>query len=399
MTETLHRPTRPTPRPPRRTVADEPARSPWALGAAAALWAALLGLLCVLLPVLAVWAVDDRSGVTWGEAARSAGRFWLVAHGASLDVPGGRYALTPLGLLLLPVALVARFTTSAVPPGAARPATRLALAVSASYAVLALLVAVVCTGPDVHVSPVQSLLAGLLVGGAGATVGVLRPQQLWRVAWHRLTARTRRLLSGAAAATALLLGAAALLAGASLAFHFPRAFELAGASEPWAVGGLALLLGCLALVPNAVVWSAAWLSGPGFAVGVGTGVSPFAHDLGPVPALPLIAALPAGGLPEWGAVLVLAVPLLAGAAAGRLVATDLAEDAASWPRTVAEAAAVGPVCGAVLAWFVWLSGGAAGGERLVELGPSAWSVGLAVSAAVGVGSVVGALLRRARMLG
>ena len=400
MTETLNRPARPMPRPPRRPVAAEPPRSPVALGAAAALWAALAGLLLVLLPVLLAWSTDSRSGTGWAEAVRSAGRFWLVAHGASLDVPGGRYALTPIGLMLVPLALLWRLTGSAARdlPGGLRPACRLAAAAAVSYAVLAMLVAVACTGPEVHVSPVQSLVGGLLLGAAGAGVGVLRHERLWQAPWDALAPRTRRLAAAGAAATALLLGAGALLVGGSLAAHGTRAADLAGAGDPGALGGFALLLSGLALLPNAVVWGVSWLTGPGFAVGVGTAVGPFGHELGPVPALPLLAALPAGGVPEWVAVLVLSVPLLAGFVAGHLVAGGLGEQVAAWPRTVLEAAAVGPVCGAALGLLAWLSGGAAGGERLVALGPSLVAVALASAATVAVGAVAGALVRRARLL-
>lgn len=392
MTDTLNRPARPL-LPPRRPRLEEPARSPLALGAAAALWAAVGGLLLVVLPVLLVWATDSRSGTGWVEALRAGGRFWLVAHGASLEVPGGRYALTPLGLVLLPVWLVARLTRSAARDVPASP--RVAGAVAAAYGVLTMLVAIACTGPEVHVSPVQSLLGGLLVGGLGAAAGLLRPGQ---VLWQRRTARTRRLVSAGGAALGLLLASGALLVGGSLAAHGTRAADLAAGSDPGALGGFALLLAGLALVPNAVVWGVSWLTGPGFAVGVGTAVGPFGHELGPVPALPLLAALPSGGVPEWAAVLVLAVPLLAGAFAGRLVAADLREDAVSWSRTALEAAAVGPVCGLALGVLAWLSGGAAGGERLVQLGPAPLAVAAATTATVAAGAVAGALVRRARLL-
>jgi hypothetical protein len=43
---------------------------------------------------------------------------------------------------------------------------------------------------------------------------------------------------------------------------------------------------------------------------------------------------------------------------------------------------------------VWLSGGAVGAERLTEVGPSPWRVGLAVGAAVAMGALAAALLRR-----
>lgn len=398
MTETLNRPARPAPRPPRRTTEESAARNPLAAGSAAAVWAVAAGLLCLCLPVLLVWGVDDRSGSGAVEALRTGGQLWLVAHGVTLEVPGGRVALTPLGLALLPLALVCRFVTSGgracTVPGL-RAARRLVLATALPYAVLVGVVAALTTGAEVHVSPVQALVHGAVVGVVGATAGALRLDRLHLAAWHALPERAQRLTVAATAALALVLGAGALLVGASLVAHFGAAAELAGAGSPGVVGGAALLLGCLALVPNAVVWGAAWLAGPGFAVGVGTTVSPFGHELGPLPAVPLLAALPGSGVPGWVGLLALLVPLLGGALAGRLV-VDRLGDAPSARRTALEAALVGPVCGAALGLLAWLSGGAVGGDRLVQVGPAPWSVGLAFGALVTAGAVVAALLRRAR---
>ncbi len=400
MTSTIERPVGPA-RPPRRPGADEPARSPRALGAAAALWAAAAGLLLVLLPVLLVWGTDSRSGTGAVDAARSAGRIWLYAHGATLEVPGGRLALTPLGLLLVPLLLLARLAASAAHasgPTTPAQALRLALWTGGPYAVLALLVSLLVNGPDVQVSPVLALLGGLVTGIVGALAGALRPARLWRAAWYLLPRRARRLAAATGGALAAVLGAGALLVGASLIAHVGQAVDLARASDPGAAGGAGLLLAGLALVPNAVVWGVSWLAGPGFAVGVGTAVGPYSHELGPVPALPLLAGLPGSGVPEWIAVLVLAVPLLAGALAGLVVVQDLSDELPSWGRTALEAAAVGPVAGAALGLLAWLSGGAAGGERLAQLGPSPWRVALAATATVAVGSAVAALARRQRLL-
>jgi len=369
-----------------------------------------VGLLAVLLPVLLVWATDSRSGVGAAEALRSGGRIWLLSHGASLELADGRVALTPLGLLLLPLVLVAGATAAAARacvPSSVRAAVRLALWTGAAYAVLTTLVALLSTSAAAHVGPLQALLAGLLVGTAGGLLGALRPSRLWRAAWHRLSPRGRRLLKGATSATAVLVGAGALLAGTSLTLHGGRAAELAAASDPGPAGGAALLITGLALVPNAVIWGLSWWSGPGFAVGVGTAVSPFAHSLGPVPALPLLAALPGSGVPGWLGAAALGVPLLAGVLAGRSVRADLAvqwdEERRPEPlgrlRTAWEATAVGPVCGSVVAVLAWLSGGAVGGERLTEVGPSAWRVGLMVTVAVTVGALASTLLGRGRRPG
>ena len=77
------------------------------------------------------------------------------------------------------------------------------------------------------------------------------------------------------------------------------------------------MLAQLLVVPDAVVWAAAYLAGPGFAVGTATSVDPGGTVLGPLPALPLFGALPVPGAnPVWLWAL-LAVPVLAGVVGGR----------------------------------------------------------------------------------
>ncbi|MCW2724430.1 MAG: hypothetical protein JWN35_1351, partial [Frankiales bacterium] len=177
-------------------------------------------------------------------------------------------------------------------------------------------------------------------------------------------------------------------------YHLGRAGDLQSAAAPGLVGGVALLLLGLLFIPNAAVWGAAWLAGPGFHVGVDTAVGPFGTTLGPVPALPLLAGLP-GAISPWLGVLALAVPLAAGAFAGLLVTRRLAE--ASWRRAAAEAALAGPCAGLVAGLAGWLSGGPAGGARLTDVGPSPWQLGLAVAVEVAVGAAVYAGVRTRRL--
>ena len=63
--------------------------------------------------------------------------------------------------------------------------------------------------------------------------------------------------------------------------------------------GLYALLNA-AFVPNATLFSGSWLLGPGFAVGGATLVSPSAVVLGPLPVVPLLAALPAVAAEQRG---------------------------------------------------------------------------------------------------
>jgi len=401
MTETLQRPSGSSPGP-RRPRPTEAPRGLVVDGVLTAVRTALLGLLLLAVPVLLVWAADDRAGAGSVEALRTAGQLWLVAHTAPLEVPGGAVGLTPLGLVALPLLLLVRTATrrSQVRSVASvGEAGRLALAIAVPYALLGLLVGVASATDDVR-TPLLSCLSGpLLVGLAGAWTGALRPSRLWRAAWLRVPARGRRLLRAALNASAVLAGGGALLVGASLALHLPQAADLAAAGAPGVGGGLALLVLGIALVPNAVVWGAAWLAGPGFAVGVGTAVGPFGHELGAVPAVPLLAALPGSGVATWVGLLALVVPLAGGALAGRSVEGDPGLGDAGLVRAALEAAAAGPVCG--LLWLVvaWTSGGPLGGERLVDVGPSPWAVGLAVTGLVAVPAALTALVARRRRIG
>jgi hypothetical protein len=393
MTETLQRPARASaPRDGAST-----ARHPLVAGSLAALWAAAAGLALVGLPVLLAWATDARAGAGAADAVRTVAHIWLVAHGTSLDVPGGVLALTPLGLLALPVLLLRRAGTvlgRAQRVGGLRAAAGAVAALALPYAVLASAVAELSTTRQVVAGPLEALLTGLVVAGAGAALGVVRGAGLGGVLAARIPAFVRRQLLAAAGALGVLVAGAALLVGISLAAHVGRASELTAAPSPGAVGGIALLLLSLSLVPNAVAWGASWLVGPGFAVGVGTQVGPFAHELGPVPALPLLAALPGSGVPgRWG-LLALLVPLAAGVVAGALVWRRL--PGAGALRTVGEAAGSGVGAGALLVVLAWASGGAAGGGRLSALGPVAWEVGAAFAAQVAVAAVVAALVLRRR---
>ena len=75
------------------------------------------------------------------------------------------------------------------------------------------------------------------------------------------------------------------------------------------LGGVMVTIGQLAILPNLIVYGTSWISGAGFAIGTGSYVSPFASELGPLPALPVFAALPTGGF-ERGLIFVL-IPILA----------------------------------------------------------------------------------------
>ena len=365
----------------------------------AATWSVAAGLIATALPVLLVWIADARSGADAVEALRAAGQVWLVAHGVDLAIPGGSFGLAPLGLVLLPALLLQRaggHSSRECRVARLPEALRLAVAVAVPYGVLTAVVAGLSRSGSVAPQSWQALGYGFLVGGLGALVGILRATRLWPAVLPALPDRLGRLLVAAGAALLVILGSGALLAGASLGRHLSQAQDLARASSPGVIGGFALLVLGLALVPNAVIWAGAWIAGPGFAVGAGTTVGPFAHEVAAVPAVPLLAALP-GAVPVWVGLLVLALPVAAGALAGLLVRRRV-PPLDPW-RSAGEAALVGPLAGAIAALGCWVSGGPLGGERLTAVGPSPWQVGLVLAVEVALGAAAVAALTSLRRTG
>lgn len=401
MTETLPHPADPfnsaDPLDPAR-VAAPPARQVLRVSSLAALQAAGAGLLLLGAVVLLVWAFGDRTSAA-ADAVRTVGQVWLLAHGVTLEIPDGRIGLTPLGLSAVALVLLARTGAQAAASclvRTGRGAACVALAVAVPYALLATVVAALSPTGAGRAGLLQALVGGLIMGLLGAGAGAVRA----RGVDLGLPSRICLLARATGVASGVLLAGGAMLVGVSLALHLGPAAELAAAGNPGPVGGAALLLTGLSLVPNAALWGASWLAGPGFAVGVGTSVGPFGYELGPVPAVPLLAALPDSGVAASYGLLGLIVPLAAGVLAGRMVlraARPLVGDPAlSLPRAVGAVLAVGPACGLLWLALGWVSGGPAGGARLIEVGPSPGSVGLAVAALVSSGALVAVLLEHGR---
>ena len=379
MTDTVSRPTRPA-RPPSRSRAGS---RPGLLraGLPAAAWALGAGLVAVAVPVLLVWAADSRSGAGAGAAVAMVAQIWLLAHGTGIAATGGTIGLVPLGLFVLPLLLLeraARHAASQHEVTAIPDAARLAAGVAGPYALAVTVVAGLARSAHVEPAAAQALVGASVIALIGAGTGVLRGAQLGPALRAAIPTRIGGALAPAAAALLTLLGAGALLAGGSLALHLGEAADLAAASSPGVVGGFGLLLLGLLMVPTAAVWGACYLAGPGLAVGVGTAFGPFGVTTGPLPSVPLLAALPAAALPIGLGLLVLAIPLLAGVIAGRL--------AGRRNGRLSDALLAGPLAGVAFALLAVVSGGPLGGGHLSQVGPSGWRIGLAVAVEVSAGA-------------
>ncbi|HUZ38437.1 MAG TPA: DUF6350 family protein [Streptosporangiaceae bacterium] len=352
--------------------------------------------LVILTPlVLAGWIAAPHAGLGLPGVLRTAIGLWLAAHHVGFALHGaGRIGMLPLGLVLLPGALLWRAGRWLVRTGQVSSFSEIgyaALALAAPYAVLCGALALASRSPLVAPSLPQAVAAGFLIAFCAGGLGGARALAPWGRLARLLPPRPRSVVLGTAGALAVLGVAGAILTGASLAAHLPQFMSLNAALGAGAVGSVLLVLIQFAYVPNAVGWAVCFTLGPGFAFGTGTVVAPTGAALGPLPMFPMLAALPAGAhasMPGWASAAVLAVPYLAGAFGGvllvRAAPTPAIEVAPLWG--FACGAATGCVTG-VLAAF---SGGPLGSGRLAAVGPSGWQAGLVATLEVGVAAAVAA---------
>lgn len=348
---------------------------------AAALWAAGVGLVAITVAVLLTWAADSRSGADAGAVLRIAADGWLLANGSALQVAGSPLSLVPLGLAVLPAYLLGRAGTSlarTVSVVDTAGALRLTAALALAYGVLAVVAAGAAATPQVSAPLLRAFVAATALAAVCGGIGVMRGAGRWHHLWAWLPAMVRAGIQGGALAVAVVLAGAAVLAGTSLALSAGEAGQVLNGLGVGAVGALALLLLSLSYLPNALVYAAAFLTGSGFAVGAGTAVSPFEVRLGPVPALPLLAALPSGSGSGWLAVM--AAPVAGGLLGGVMIGGQHRAAPLRW--LLPTAAATGPAAGLMLGLLCLLASGAAGSDRLATVGPSAWRVAVVLAVEV-----------------
>jgi hypothetical protein len=389
--------------------------------------AAGLGLGALAVLVLAMWVGSPYPDSGPGGALHVAAALWLLAHGVQLvrtDTLSGAplpVGLTPLLLLALPVWLLYRAArdasdVSAEPDGPPPvPALTAWTGVVLGYLGVGGAATLYCSSGQLRPSWEWVTFCLPAVAMAAAAAGTwsahgrphagrlpdgTEPAARWVAPGVLvvLPGPVRRLLSragvrallgtavrAAGVATAVLFGGGALLTGVSLVWHgdVARASFLQ-LTEGW-TGRFAVLLLGIALIPNAAVWAASYALGPGFVLGAGHPVHPFASDPAPLlPPFPLLAAVPdagAGAPPNWAAGL---VPVAAGLTAGWFVgraavrrreAGQAARARWSAGRTAGAVLLTAAVCAVFLALLAELAGGPLGVAALARFGPVWWQTG------------------------
>lgn len=345
----------------------EPSRRPVVAGAAAGLWSLFVGMALVSCLVMAVWAVSPNSDGDTAGAWRAASYTWLAAHQVPLELGGRLLSVLPLGAVvpgLLLTRRAARWAGQLLPAPSPREAGVLVAACAAVYgaggAGLAWLSAVATDGAD----PLPALLGTAIVATLGATWGVAPDAGLLPGVRARIPDRVWRTVVGGLAAVVGLFAVGGVLVTVSLVRHSPHIVATAVELNAGLVGAAALTtVGALSL-PTLNIWAMSVIVGPGFQVGTGDAVTAFGGQVEILPALPVLAAVPAS-IPDWVPVLLIA-PIVLGVLAGRI---RWGRDLPTLAWTLESAVGLAIVVAMLVGGLSAVAAGSMGGGRLASVGP------------------------------
>ena len=381
---------------------DPDARRPWypgALAAAATLAVSLVGLVGLGLTVVIVETLDPSGRLPVGGSARVAGQLWLLAQGGGLRLPSGPLVLAPL-LLTLAVAWglsrAARGVVRAVHPVGGRGAVGVAGTVVAVHTLLAVLLALAVDGPGMRTDLIRCAAGPALLAAAAAGWGVLRESGLLDAVLDRLPGAVRAVLPAVLAGLLTALGLGAAVVAVALAADTAGYAAVAGSLGGSGAGAVGLLaLGAL-LLPNAAAAALGVAAGPGFSVGAATVVSVHGISLGPVPALPLLAALPDTQAVPLLAFVSQAVPALAGLVAGTTLGRRMTDDVGGSVVAGLWGVLTGGLLGLAAGVVVAVAGGSLGDGALAYVGAPPVATALSVAAQAGIAAAVSGAVARWR---
>ena len=237
--------------------------------------------------------------------------------------------------------------------------------------------------PSIGVSPLRAAIAGALL--ALVVTGLTALRRVGLIGADALPGKLRDALAAAVVALLVLVACAGLALAVTIVVHVDDITALLVFLDGGASGLVMLAALSLAYIPTALVWTVAYLLGPGVAVGVDATVGPFADTASTsLPGFPLLAALPAQA--PTGSMLLPLAGVLAGVVAGLLLRSRGVRGRVALSLGVTAALMVG----AALAVAAWLASGDLGLVSLVGVGPAPLPLALAGIVTVGVGASIAA---------
>jgi hypothetical protein len=360
-----------------------------------------------LAPLTILWAAQYGFAPDWWDFWRTSIDIWLVGHGVDLAITldaaiaastGLTGATTPftvtmaaLGFSMLTVLLGIRAGRRIAQTDHRLLGEGVAIGV---FAILSFGLTLSASYPAAQPSLVQGTVLPTLVFTVGMVLGT-RAIRAWVLGWRPQTRATvAAILRGGASSAAAIVAVASVVVAVLVVSSYAQIIELYEGLQAGALGGFALTLAQIAILPNLVLWAVSWLVGPGFAIGTGSAVSPISTTLGPIPAVPVLGALPT--FDSAFAFVGILIPVLAGFLAGALLGSKRARanvlgSTISIVRTLIIGLGMGVFAGALLGLLTWASAGSAGPGRLATVGPDPMQVALWSALEIGVAATLGLL--------
>ncbi|MGN7968769.1 cell division protein PerM [Microbacterium sp. 22296] len=383
------------------------------LAALDAVLAAAGGIAVILAPLALLW-VFGIGDPDWGALWPATASIWHLGHlvPVSITLPDAYLAETGIDptfasftVSLAPLAFAAFTALFAARSGAraaeAGAATTGWLSGSVVFAGISALV-----GLSANAGPVASevwlaiLLPSLLFfvpSFLGAFVGAWRvgddgPVDALRArvgrlphAWADVPALIAR---GLAFTTLALAAVGAVVVVAGLIARSAQVIGLYQASNADAIGATVIALGQLMYLPTLVVWAVAFTAGPGFALGTDTAVTPAATQVGALPGIPVLGAVP-DSTSSWLLLLAL-LPVAVGVLTGWMLRSRMPRTTGPepfGPRLVVTLA-VAVLTGGAGALAALAASGSIGPGRLADTGPEPGPLALALGLEVLVGLAI-----------
>ena len=399
----------------------------WLQGVVELIVTALFSALAVFAAMSAVWATKGFGDMEFSSVAAMSAHLWLLIHGVPLDLAAafgasaGTMTLVPLGLSILPLLLCYRSGRRLARASYEGEFLIPVLSGSVTYALIS---SAMYGWASPHPQPLQALnaalvplgivVAGLMWGGyrearsLSRMVGVDTAEQISQMSQYSRWAGSYAwaVVRAAVVAFVALIGLGAVLLGIGILAGWSQIVATYQELHAGAVGDTAVTLLQLGFLPNLVIYAIAWSTGAGFSFGAGTSVGLTSSDVGTLPMLPILGAVPES-MGTFGLVGLL-VPLGAGAIAGWWFLREGEDHLDEWVAlkvpfrplsALISAVVLGMMTGIMTSfgalWLGWISYGSLGIGRFTEVGAEPLTFAAHTALTVGAGVTFGMLLSRA----
>lgn len=399
----------------------------WLQGVVELIVTALFSALAVFAAMSAVWTTKGFGDMEFSSVAAMSAHLWLLIHGVPLDLAAafgasaGTMTLVPLGLSILPLLLCYRSGRRLARASYEGEFLIPVLSGSVTYALIS---SAMYGWASPHPQPLQALnatlvplgivVAGLMWGGyrearsLSRMVGVDTAEQISQMSQYSRWAGSYAwaVVRAAVVAFVALVGLGAVLLGIGILAGWSQIVATYQELHAGAVGDTAVTLLQLGFLPNLVIYAIAWSTGAGFSFGAGTSVGLTSSDVGTLPMLPILGAVPES-MGTFGLVGLL-VPLGAGAIAGWWFLREGEDHLDEWVAlkvpfrplsALISAVVLGVMTGIMTSfgalWLGWISYGSLGIGRFTEVGAEPLTFAAHTALTVGAGVTFGMLLSRA----